>query len=150
MRYWCCLPHIDAIYLFYMMLLYFLLFIFFFSFSLYIIVNLMRHRCFSAEVHYCCKPSEAQMFCAEVFITYYLVFSHDGKQIFIPNVWQVVLANVSMEGGVISSDIYGFFYGSSHILTPLPIILMFSTVVVWPVILWCSTTIGDGVFKCSL
>ena len=31
----------------------------------------------------------------------------------------------------------------------LPIILKFSTDVVWPVLFWCSY-IGDGAFKCSL
>ena len=44
----------------------------------------------------------------------------DGKQNFIPNVWQVVFANVSVEGRVVDSDVYGFFDGSGHIL-PLPI-----------------------------
>ena len=56
--------------------------------------------------------------------------------------WQVVFANVSVEGRVINSDVYGFFDGPGHILI-LP-----STVVVWPVIYWCSK-IGDGAFKCS-
>ena len=30
---------------------------------------------------------------------------------------QVVLANVSIEGRVIDSDVYSFFYGPGHILT---------------------------------
>ena len=48
---------------FYFYILFLVLFLFYF------VVNLMRHICFSAEVHYCCKPPEAQMlFCAEVFI----------------------------------------------------------------------------------
>ena len=66
-----CLPHIDGICLSYMMLLYFVLFYFLFLilFLFYFVVNLMRQSCFSAEVHYCCKPHEAQMFYVEVFIS---------------------------------------------------------------------------------
>ena len=50
---------------------------------------------------------------------------------------------------VVDSDVYGFFDGPGHILTPLAMILKFSTDVVWPVMFWCSK-IGDGAFKCSL
>ena len=31
--------------------------------------------------------------------------------------WQVVFANVSVEGRVVDSDVYGFFDGSGHDLT---------------------------------
>ena len=31
--------------------------------------------------------------------------------------WQVVFANVSVEGRVVDSDVYGFFDGLGHILT---------------------------------
>ena len=92
MRYWCCLPHIDGIYIIlYDVTVLFVLFNFLF-FYFYSIVNLIRHRCFSVEVNYCCEPLKTQMFCAEVFITgkhlslryIYLVFSY-GMENFIPN-----------------------------------------------------------------
>ena len=31
--------------------------------------------------------------------------------------WQVVFSNVSVEGRVVDSDVYGFFDGSGHIVT---------------------------------
>ena len=33
--------------------------------------------------------------------------------------WQVVFSNVSVEGRVVDSDVYGFFDGSGHIVTLL-------------------------------
>ena len=49
----------------------------------------------------------------------YLVFSSGmGKQNFIPDVWQIVFANVSVEGRVVDPDVYGFFDSPGHILNP--------------------------------
>ena len=73
----------------------------------------------------------------------------DGKQNFIPNMWQVVFANIPVKSRVINSDVNGFFDGSSYTMSLLPIILKFSTDVVWPVALLCSNIV-DGAFKCSL
>ena len=64
-----------------------------------LLVNLLRHRCYGVEVY--------------LFSFYFW----DGKQNFIPNVWQLVLANVSIEGRVIDSDVYSYLYGPCHILT---------------------------------
>ena len=79
----------------------------------------------------------------------YLVFSSDGKQNSIPNVWQVVFANVSVEGRAIHSDIYDFFDGSGHILT-LPCYdfeILHCCNVASNVLMF---KIYDGAFKCSL
>ena len=38
------------------------------------------------------------------------------KQNLVPNMWQVVFANVSIEGRVVDSDVNGFFDGSGHIM----------------------------------
>ena len=73
----------------------------------------------------------------------------DGKQNFVPNMWQVVFAHIPVKGRVINADVNGLLNGSGHAMSPLPIILKFSTDVVWPVVLLCSY-IGDGAFKCSL
>ena len=37
----------------------------------------------------------------------------------VPNVWQIVFSNVSVQYGVIHFNIYGFFDGPSHVI-PLP------------------------------
>ena len=41
------------------------------------------------------------------------------------------------------------FTGLAILWPSLPIILKFSTDVMWPVLFWCSY-IGDGAFRCSL
>ena len=38
----------------------------------------------------------------------------DGKQNLVPNMWQVVFGNASIEGRVVDSDVNGFFDGSGH------------------------------------
>ena len=55
--------------------------------------------------------------CVVVLIVLFSFQFWNGKQTFIPNVWQVVFANVSVEGRVVDSDVYGLFDGSGHILT---------------------------------
>ena len=39
-----------------------------------------------------------------------------GIQNFIPNMWQVVFANIFIQGSVVNSYIYSFFYNSNHIM----------------------------------
>ena len=73
----------------------------------------------------------------------------DGKQNLVPNMLQFVFANVLIECRVVDSDVNGFFDGSGHTMSPLPMNLKCSTDVVWPVVLLFSN-IGDGVFRCSL
>ena len=41
----------------------------------------------------------------------------DGKQNLVPNMWQVVFANVPIEGRVVDSDVNGFFDGSGHTMS---------------------------------
>ena len=73
----------------------------------------------------------------------------DRKQHLVPNMWQVVFANVLIEGRVVDSDVNGFFDGSAYTMSLPSMILNFSTDVVWPVALLYSNT-GDGAFKSSL
>ena len=49
------------LFILYDIIVFFVFILFYFIYS-YFILNLMRHRCYSAEVHYCCKPPKAQMF----------------------------------------------------------------------------------------
>ena len=42
-----------------------------------------------------------------------------GVYNFIPYMWQVVFANVFIQGRVVHSCVYCFFYGTSHIV-PIP------------------------------
>ena len=37
----------------------------------------------------------------------------------VPNVWQAVLSNISIQGRIVDHNMNCFFYGSSHIV-PLP------------------------------
>ena len=41
----------------------------------------------------------------------------DGKQNLVQNMWQVVFANVLIEGRVVDSDVNGFFDGSGHTIS---------------------------------
>ena len=63
--------------------------------------------------------------------------------------WQVVFANVLIEGRVVDFDVNSFLMVLAILCPFLPMILKFSTDVVWPVVLLCSN-IGDGAFTCSL
>ena len=67
----------------------------------------------------------------------------------IPEVWQVVLSNNPIQSRAVHSYVHGFFDCSGHIVFPLPMILKFSTDVVW-LVLFCCLKIGDDAFKCSL
>ena len=67
-------------------------------------------------VHICCsKPLKALMlwYRGSVFSFQFL----DGKQNLVPNMWQVVFANVPVEGKAVDSDVNGFFDGSDHTMS---------------------------------
>ena len=61
----------------------------------------------------------------------------DGKQNFVSNLWQIVLANIFIQGRVVDSHVYCFFIALAILCPSLPIIWKFSTAV-WPVVFWCS------------
>ena len=63
--------------------------------------------------------------------------------------WQVVFANVSVEGRVDDPDVYGSLMALAIFWPSLAMILKFSNVVLWPVIFSCSK-MGDGALRCSL
>ena len=67
----------------------------------------------------------------------------------IPKVWQVVLPNIPVQCGIVQADVMASLTVLAILWPSLPIILKFSTDVVWPVLFWCSY-IGDGAFRCSL
>ena len=61
----------------------------------------------------------------------------DVTQNYVPNIWQVVFANVFVQGRVVHSNIYMASLMALAIVCPsLPMILKFFTDVVWPVLLW--------------
>ena len=60
-----------------------------------------------------CKPLKALMLWCRVTLFSFKFW--DGKQNFVPNICQVVFANVSIEGRVVDSDVNGFFDGSGHL-----------------------------------
>ena len=78
-----------------------------------------KHRCYGAEA---------------IYVTFYLFVYFkfwDGKQNFVPNVWQFVLANISIQGRVVDSYTYMASFIALAMLCPsLPIIWKLSTVVV--------------------
>ena len=63
----------------------------------------------------------------------------DGKQKFVPNVWQAVLANIPDKGRVINSDVNGFFDGSGHVMS-LPSYIL-------EVFHWCCVASSIVMFK---
>ena len=97
------------------------------------------HRCYG-DGHY--DPYVHRCYGAGLLFVYFQLWN--GFQYAIPKVWRVVFPNVSVQCGIVHSDVNGLLYCSL-----LPIILKFSTDVVCPVLLWCSC-IGDGAFRCSL
>ena len=89
-RYWCNVPVCSW---YYFILLHFILFYF------TIFVTSCRYRCYGAW-------------------GYLFIFKFwDAIQNFIWNMWQVVFANILVQGRVVHSYIYSFFYSSSHIVS---------------------------------
>ena len=93
--------------------------------------NLMKHRCCGAEVIYFVFSSEMEnrtlsQMCGRLYLA-----------IFLFRVGLLTLIYISS------------FMALTILCSSLPIVLKLSTVVVWPVVFWCSM-IGDGAFKCSL
>ena len=72
-----------------------------------------------------------------------------GEQKFVPNMWQVVFAHISVESRVVHSNVDGLLDGSGDAMTLCSNDLKFSIDVLWPVVLSCSL-IGVGAFKFSL
>ena len=64
-----------------------------------LLVNLLKHTHYGAEVTNFVSSSELE------------------KQNFVPDVWHIVLANISIKGRVVDSDVYCFFYGPGHMLS---------------------------------
>ena len=56
------------------------------------------------------------------FILYYLFQFEfwDGEQNSVPNMWQIIFSNISVQGGVVHPNINGCFDGSSHVVS-LPV-----------------------------
>ena len=54
------------------------------------------------------------------YCTYFYLFCFefwDGKQNSVPNVWQIIFSNISVQGGVVHPNIHGFFDGPSHVFS---------------------------------
>ena len=98
------------------------------------------HRCCGAG-HY--DPCTHRCYGAGLLFIYFQLWN--GLQYAIPEVWQVVFPNVSANTLMYIVS----FTALAMLWSSLPIILKFSTDVMWPVLLWCSC-IGDGAFRCSL
>ena len=73
----------------------------------------------------------------------------NGLQYHLQKVWQVVLPNFLFNVGLFTLMYMASFTALAILWSSLPIILKFSTDVMWPVLFWCSY-IGDGAFRCSL
>ena len=52
----------------------------------------------------------------------------------VPNMWEVVLPNISVEGGIVHPYVHGLLYGPGQAVSSLPIIWKFSIVVSWPLL----------------
>ena len=102
------------------------------------------HRCYSAG-HY--NPC-----CTDVIVQGHYLFifssgmdcnnpSHRCGRLYFP----MFLFHV----GLLTLMYMASFIALAILWSSLPIILKFSTNVMWPVLFWCSC-IGDGAFRCSL
>ena len=102
------------------------------------------HRCYSAGHYNLC--------CTDVIVQGHYLFifssgmdcnnpSHRCGRLYFP----MFLFNV----GLLTLMYMATFIGLVMLWSSLPIILKFSTDVMWPVLFWCSC-IGDGDFRCSL
>ena len=159
-----CLPHVDVNCLFCLYFTFICSFISLFMYSLGtdVIVQVITGEPLKALmllcrgnlsntdciVQICCsKPPKALMlWCRGALFSFQF---WDGKQNLVPNMWQIVFANVSIERRVAYSDVNGFFDGSGH-TTSIPSYTF--DVFHWcckPVVLLCSN-IGGGAFRCSL
>ena len=69
-------------------------------------------------VQICCSKSlkALMLWCRDALFSFQL---WDRKQKLVLNMWQVVFANVSIEGRVVDSDENGFFDGFSHTMSLL-------------------------------
>ena len=38
----------------------------------------------------------------------------DGKQKSVPNVWEIILPNISIQSGIVHHNVHGLFDGPSH------------------------------------
>ena len=156
---------------------YFILLIFLFNFIVvdnYFYLyswKLYMHRCYNAEITFIHLFIEVQMFwphydvmfilflyllhfpmhrCYSAEVVIYLFSILEWNTIFYPKMcgrlyFPMFLFNVGLFTLMYMASLIAL-----AILWPsLPMILKFSTGVVWPVLLWCSN-IGDGAFKCSL
>ena len=101
-------------------LFYFISFLFIYSFGTDVIVQVIIVKPLKALilvcrgnlsgtdviVHICCsKPLKALvLWCRGSSFSFQF---WDGKQNFVPNMWQVVFANVPVEGRVVDSDVNG-------------------------------------------
>ena len=159
-----CLPHVDVNCLFCLYFTFICSFISLFMYSLGtdVIVQVITGEPLKALmllcrgnlsntdciVQICCsKPPKALMlWCRGALFSFQF---WDGKQNLVPNMWQIVFANVSIERRVAYSDVNGFFDGSGH-TTSIPSYTF--DVFHWcckPVALLCSN-VGGGAFRCSL
>ena len=116
--------------------LFIILFLFYFVLfsSSFVFIILCLHRCYNAKlclfiseftdsiapfVHICygvgyCDPCMHKWYCAGLLFVYFQLWN--GLQYSLPKLWQVVLPNVSVQCGIVHSDVYGLLYCSCHIV----------------------------------
>ena len=108
--------------------------------------------CDLPPVHWCCGAGSYDSCCTYVTVQnhYWFIFSsgmdcnnpsHRCGRLYFP----IFLFNV----GLFTLMYMASFNALAILWSSLPIILKFSTDVMWPVLFWCSC-MGDGVFRCSL
>ena len=139
---------------YYLMLL-FILFSLYCKHNLFVCINVMMqimlfsellhmHRCYSAG-HYnpCCTDVIVQGHYLFIFSSGMVCNnpSHRCGRLYFP----MFLFNV----GLLTLMYMASFIALAMLWSSLPIILKFSTDVMWPVLFWCLC-IGDGAFRCSL
>ena len=55
--------------------------------------------------------------CTDVIVLYLLFIDFefwDDKQSSVPNVWEVIFPNISIQGGVVHPNVHGLFDGPGH------------------------------------
>ena len=108
--------------------------------------NLMRHRCYGAEVIYLYHMKHR---CYGAEVIYFVFSSKMENRTLFQMCGRLYLPTFLFRVGLLTLIYFASFMAVPILCPSLPIIFKFSTAVVWPVVFWCSK-IGEDTFKCSL
>ena len=113
-----------------------------------ILVNLLRHRCYDAEVYLPVNLTKAQILLCWSVLIWFLALACQTETLF-QMCGRLYLPLFLLRVGFLSLTYMASFMALAIFWPSLAMIFKFSTVVMLPVMFWCSKT-GNGVFKCTV